>query len=54
MTTHYCACPQDDEGRATIEFPGQAAHGFRDFRILDDDLTLSVGNRKSYVCVQPL
>jgi hypothetical protein len=44
----------DEEGRATVEFPGQAAHGFRDFRILDDDLALSVGNRKSYVCVQPL
>lgn len=45
---------QNDEGRAEIEFPGSAAHGFRDFRILDDDLTLTVGNRKSYVCVQPL
>jgi hypothetical protein len=44
---------QDDNGRAEIQFPGSAAHGFRDFRIIEDDLTLTVGNRKSFVCVQP-
>jgi hypothetical protein len=43
----------DDNGRAEIQFPGSAAHGFRDFRIIEDDLTLTVGNRKSFVCVQP-
>lgn len=26
---------QDDTGRAEIEFPGAAAHGFRDFRIIE-------------------
>ena len=45
---------QDDEGRAVIQFPGSEAHGFRDFRIVENDLTLTVGSRKSFVCVQPI
>lgn len=43
---------QDESGTATVMFP-QAAGGFRDFKVKDDDLVFTVGNRGSYVVVVP-
>ena len=48
----WCSCLQDESGTATAMFP-QAAGGFRDFKVNDDDLVFSVGNRGSYVVVVP-
>lgn len=42
----------DESGIATASFPKEMA-GFRDFKICDDDVTVSVGNRGSYVVVVP-
>mmetsp|Transcript_8118 Transcript_8118/g.24135 ORF Transcript_8118/g.24135 Transcript_8118/m.24135 type:complete len:262 (-) Transcript_8118:401-1186(-) len=42
----------DESGSATAMFP-QAFPGFRDFKVHDSDMTVSVGNRGSFVVVVP-
>ncbi len=46
-------CTQDESGTAMATFP-QSMHGYRDFKINDEDLTVTVGNRGSFGAVVPI